>query len=150
MEKPIILVVEDNPTSQKVVALLAEEFGFNAIVVGCCAEALQAIREQDIYDVVLMDLRLPDIDGISCTQKLRQLIRDSRHIPVIGMTGYVGPNDRQICLDAGLDDHLGKPFTAKEFRDMVLKWAKPQDRSIDKLGQVLDFRHPPKSAADEQ
>jgi CheY-like chemotaxis protein len=150
MDKPIILVVEDNPTSQKVVSLLADEFGFKAIVVGCCAEALQAIREQDVYDVVLMDLRLPDIDGISCTQKLRQYIRDARHIPVIGMTGYVGPNDRQICLDAGLDDHLGKPFTAKEFRDMVLKWAKPQNRPSEKLGQVLDFRQCPKSVSEEQ
>jgi CheY-like chemotaxis protein len=121
MERPIILVVEDHPTQQKVIELLAEEYGFHAVVVSDCQAAEQALKENLVYSLILMDLKLPDTDGVTCTSRLRPLIGENANVPVIGMSGM--DNARDYCLHNGMDDFLAKPFTAREFRDMVHKWV---------------------------
>lgn len=127
MDQPVILVVEDNEIQRKVIKLLASEFGFEAIVCASCQEALDAYAVGgDIYSLVLMDLRLPDQDGNICTRALRNVrVKSRKYIPVIAMTGYMGSDDQRKCVELGFDDLLTKPFSSKEFRDVVLKWAKP-------------------------
>jgi CheY-like chemotaxis protein len=125
MDKPIILVVEDNEIQRKVIKLLASEFGFEVVLCGSCSEAMDAYAVGgDIYSLILMDLRLPDIDGSTCTRNIRDIDnRTSKRIPVVAMTGYMGMDDKTKCGDMGFDDCLIKPFSSKEFRDMVLKWT---------------------------
>lgn len=126
MDKPIILVVEDNEVQRKVIKLLAAEFGFEPVMAATCSEALDAYAVGgDIYSLILMDLRLPDTDGNICAQHLREIkVHGKRKIPIVAMTGYVAANDKEKCNELGFDDCLIKPFSSKEFRDMVLKWTK--------------------------
>ena len=133
MEKPVILVVEDNEIQRKVINLLAGEFGYNAVVAATCQEACDAFSiGGDIYKLVLMDFRLPDLDGLKCTKRLREIRRNSVHVPVVAMTGYVGADDVSRCIQAGFDDCLIKPFSSREFRSMVDKWVgKGQGRLLN-------------------
>jgi two-component system sensor histidine kinase/response regulator len=133
MNKPIILVVEDNEIQRKVIKLLAAEYGFDVILCADCGEALDAyVVGGDIYSMILMDLRLPDVDGATCARHIRdiKLPRGRRKVPMIAMTGYVAADDKQKCAAMGFDDCLIKPFSSKEFRDIVFKWSRPQDRNV--------------------
>jgi CheY-like chemotaxis protein len=124
MDKPVILVVEDNEIQRKVINLLAGEFGYNAVLAATCEEACDAFAVGgDIYRLVLMDFRLPDLDGLQCTKRLREIRRSTFQVPVVAMTGYVGVDDAARCIDAGFDDCLIKPFSSREFRAMVDKWV---------------------------
>lgn len=141
MDNPVILVVEDNEIQRKVIKLLASEFGFEAIVCSNCQEALDAfIVGGDIYSLVLMDLRLPDKEGSVCTKALRSIrLKNRKSIAVIAMTGYMGNDDRRKCIELGFDDLLTKPFSSKEFRDIVLKWAKKPVPRYEHQGNVFQF-----------
>jgi len=142
MSKPIILVVEDNDIQRKVIKLLANEYGFEVILCGTCADALDAYAVGgDIYSMILMDLRLPDLDGVTCAAHIRDIKvpRARRKVPIIAMTGYVAADDKQRCAAMGFDDCLIKPFSSTEFRDMVHKWAKPATRRFAD-DTVVEFR----------
>lgn len=126
MDKRVILVVEDNQTQQKVIALLAEEYGFKTVLVSTGAEALDAVAaSQEIFALVLMDIALPDFDGIECTARLRAMV--DRHIPIIAMSAFSAEDLRGRCLASGMDDYLEKPFNAKEFHSILIKWATQAD-----------------------
>ncbi|HEY9681053.1 MAG TPA: response regulator [Oculatellaceae cyanobacterium] len=125
-ERPIILVVDDNPTQQKVINILAEKFGFLTVVVSSGKEALSAIAACDTcFDAILMDVNMPDIDGIECTKRLKQFLKNqgTRMTPIIAITARASDEDRKACIEAGMDDYLSKPFAADDFRRMLLKWA---------------------------
>jgi len=124
-EKPLLLVVEDDPVQQKVILILTEKFGFLAVVVNTGQEALSALSACNTgFDVILMDWKMPDMDGIECTRRIRQLERaKSAHTPIIAVTAYAMESDRKICMEAGMDDYLSKPFSADDFRRVLLKWA---------------------------
>jgi two-component system sensor histidine kinase/response regulator len=133
MNKPIILVVEDNEIQRKVIKLLAAEYGFDVILCAGCEDALDAYAVGgDIYSMILMDLRLGDSDGVTCAQNIRgiKLPRGRRKVPMIAMTGYVHANDKERCAAMGFDDCLIKPFSSKEFRDIILKWSSSQDNNV--------------------
>jgi CheY-like chemotaxis protein len=124
MNRPCILVVEDNEIQRKVIKLLSLEYGFESVFAVNCQEALAAfMASADLYDLVLMDLRLPDGNGEECAAQLRR-IRGAKRVPIVAMTGYIDSDNKQHCTDMGLDDCLIKPFSAREFRDMVNHWTK--------------------------
>lgn len=103
-----ILVAEDNRTNQRVVLRLLELLGYRADVVSSGAEVLAAVRRQH-YDVILMDMRMPDLDGIETTQKIRQMAQHAS-IWIIAMTANTMTQDRQRCYTAGMNDYLSKPI----------------------------------------
>jgi len=104
-----ILLAEDNAVSQKVALLMLERLGYRADVAANGLEVLEALRRQP-YDVVLMDTRMPKMDGLIATREIcREFSRDLRP-RIIGMTAGNLRDDRQRCLAAGMDDYLGKPF----------------------------------------
>jgi CheY-like chemotaxis protein len=123
--KPSILLVEDDATQQMVMRVLCEKFGFTAFIVSSATEALNAFQTcPTCYDAVLMDWKLPDVDGIECTRQIREIEAvTGRHTPIIAVTAYAMEGDRQKCLDAGMDDYLSKPFTANDFRAILLRWT---------------------------
>lgn len=127
MDKPIILVVEDNEVQRKVIKLLASEFGFEVVLCATCHEAMDAYAVGgDIYSLILMDLRLPDVDGNVCAQNLRNIKMPTkgRKVPIVAMTGNLTLADKSACANMGFEDCLIKPFSSKEFRDMVHKWTR--------------------------
>lgn len=117
-----ILVVEDNPVLQRVIQLLSKKFGVEADVVPNGNAALSALAGRE-YAAVFMDWRMPDMDGLECTRRIRQSEADTaRHVPIIAMTANVMDEDRQRCLDVGMDDYMSKPFNSDQFKQMLLRW----------------------------
>ena len=137
---PTILVVEDNPTLQKMVALMAKRRGAETVVVGSCWEAEQAVANEPArFTLILMDWSLPDNTGLYCTGMLRALL--PHNVPIIAMTGHAMPGDREQCLEAGMDDYLCKPFTFDQFTGLLNKWmqvqplpVRPNELNIEELG----------------
>lgn len=123
MNTPLILVVEDNAVLQRVIQLLSKKFGINADIVSNGQDALLSFTSGRNYSVVFMDWRMPDMDGLECTRRIRQHERNAGgHVPIIAMTANAMDEDRQACLDVGMDDYMSKPFNTEQFRDMLDKW----------------------------
>jgi two-component system, sensor histidine kinase and response regulator len=110
-----VLVVEDNPVNQAVAFGLVEKQGYSPRVVGNGREALAALRKEH-FDLVLMDIQMPEMDGIEATLAIRREERESsRHVPIIAMTTLAMHGDRRRCLEAGMDDYISKPIDVHEF-----------------------------------
>jgi two-component system, sensor histidine kinase and response regulator len=119
-----VLLAEDNLVNQKVALRMLSRLGCQARAVGNGLEALAAL-ERETYDVVLMDVQMPDMDGFEATRRIRQ--REAAaggHIPVIAMTAHAMEGDRQRCLDAGMDGYLSKPVKPDEIAKVLQPYAK--------------------------
>jgi signal transduction histidine kinase len=119
-----ILLVEDNDINQIVASELLRDAGFIVDVADNGQIALDRIAGAG-YDLVLMDMQMPVMDGIAATVELRRL-QANRSLPVIALTANVMVQDRQKCLDAGMNDFLAKPIEPQEMWDILLKWIKPR------------------------
>ena len=117
-----ILLVEDNPVNQKVAVRLLERAGHRVDAVGNGIEALVAL-EKFPYDIVLMDVQMPEMDGFEATRFLRVREGDRSHMPVIAMTAHAMKGDRENCLKAGMDDYVAKPIQPKELLSVIDRWA---------------------------
>ncbi len=124
---PRVLVVEDTPVNQIVAARLLERCGANADVVGNGFEALAALAHTT-YDAVLMDCRMPELDGYDTTRELRRREVDShQHTPVIAMTAHAVAGAAEECLAAGMDDYLTKPLRRDELVCKLRRWIAADD-----------------------
>ena len=134
-ETPLILIVEDNAAQQMVMRVLCDKFGFTAYLVTSGEEALDALRAcSTCFDAILMDWKLTGIDGGQCTRKIRELEAPAnRRTPIIAITAHAMTGDREMCLKADMDDYLSKPFTADQFRAILLRWTYNADRPNLKL-----------------
>ena len=106
-----VLLAEDNYVNQLLTVALLKEWGVTVDVVGDGLQALEALR-QNRYDLVLMDIQMPGMDGLTATAQLRKPesgVLDPR-VPVVALTAHAMREDRQRCLDAGMDDYLSKPI----------------------------------------
>jgi PAS domain S-box-containing protein len=109
-----ILVAEDNPMNQKLIVLLLEKRGYRAIAVRTGAAVLQAVRNQN-FDLVLMDVEMPGINGLDATRAIRQMeASGTRHLPIAAMTAHAMRGDRERCLEAGMDAYISKPIQASD------------------------------------
>jgi signal transduction histidine kinase/DNA-binding response OmpR family regulator len=108
-----ILVVEDNQVNQKIALLTLQKLGYHADVATNGVEALHALRRQS-YDVVLMDVQMPIMDGLTTTHCIRQEWTESQRPRIIAMTANVLEGDRDKCLAAGMDDYISKPICLDE------------------------------------
>jgi len=118
-----ILLVEDNATNQKVALRMLARFGITAVLAADGQQALASL-EREHFDLVLMDCQMPAMDGYEATRLWR--IRESeRHLPrspVIALTANAMQADRATCLEAGMDDHLAKPFNTKKLSAILAQW----------------------------
>lgn len=109
-----LLLAEDNVINQKVAVRFLQKYNFEVTVVGNGIEALEALSN-DRYDLVLMDVQMPVMDGLEAVQHLRRReATTGGHIPVIAMTAHAMQGDRERCLEAGMDGYISKPFKAHE------------------------------------
>ncbi|MFN7986747.1 MAG: two-component regulator propeller domain-containing protein [Thermoanaerobaculia bacterium] len=103
-----ILLAEDNPTNRELALLMLGRLGYSADVAANGAEALDAVRE-NVYDLVFMDVQMPELDGIAATRQIRAELGASGP-RIAAMTAHALPGDREACLGAGMDDYLVKPI----------------------------------------
>ncbi|MCG3195197.1 MAG: Signal transduction histidine-protein kinase BarA [Thermoanaerobaculia bacterium] len=120
-----ILLVEDNEINQEVARELLELAGFAVAIAGNGREALRMVK-QDGYDLVLMDVHMPVMDGYAATREIRGLESEVRDVPIVAMTANALVGDRERCLEAGMDDHVGKPVVPRELLDALARWIKPR------------------------
>jgi CheY-like chemotaxis protein len=117
-----ILIVEDSVINQKVARALAEKAGYRCEVAANGIEALAAIRERP-YDLVLMDVQMPEMDGYTATRRVRGLAGEIARTPIVGMTANAMKGDREKCLEAGMDDYISKPINTQEFLQKISQWV---------------------------
>jgi len=115
-----LLLAEDNPINQEVARELLLAVGLVIDTAGDGAQAVQLARDHD-YDLILMDMQMPVLDGLAATRVLRGLPRYAR-TPILAMTANAFGDDRQACLDAGMDDHLPKPVEPELLYGMLVRW----------------------------
>jgi PAS domain S-box-containing protein len=106
--KAEILLVEDNLVNQKVATAMIKKLGCNVIVVPNGARALEQIALRR-FNLIFMDCQMPIMDGFEATRAIRQMVGEIRDIPIVAMTAHALKEDRQKCLDAGMNDYLSKP-----------------------------------------
>jgi PAS domain S-box-containing protein len=104
-----VLLAEDNPVNQKLAITLLQNQGHGVEVVADGEAALAAL-ERELFDVVLMDVQMPGMDGLEATRRIRAREGSGPHIPIIAMTAYAMKGDRERCLAAGMSDYLAKPI----------------------------------------
>jgi GAF domain-containing protein/CheY-like chemotaxis protein len=117
-----ILLAEDNAVNQKLALRLLERMGLRADVVGDGAAAIAAV-ERGGYDVVLMDVQMPEIDGLEATRQIRSRF-PGRDVRIIGLTANAMAGDREACLAAGMDDYVSKPIRPDELETAIAR-ARP-------------------------
>lgn len=126
-----VLVAEDNPVNQTLVASMLEQFGCSYTLVDNGAEAYAALAEapldstQQPIDLVLMDCQMPVKDGIQATREIREwesLFAEGESVPVIALTANAMEGDRERCMQSGMNDYLAKPFTQVALRNILLRW----------------------------
>ena len=117
-----ILVAEDHPVNQKLTISLLEKQGYNVLLVENGRDAVDAFRKGS-FAAILMDIRMPEMDGITATKAIRALEADRSHrIPIIGLTAQAFKEDRQASLDAGMDDYLIKPVRPSQLYAALDNW----------------------------
>jgi CheY-like chemotaxis protein len=125
-----ILVVEDNITNQKVICWLLESLGYSCDAVVTGAASLEALKVMH-YRLILMDMRLPDMDGCETTRHIRQA---GFTLPIIAVTANDIEESSQICLESGMDGYLAKPFSKAEIEKVLKHWLPLKIPSINKDG----------------
>ncbi|MBE9011132.1 PAS domain S-box protein [Pseudanabaenaceae cyanobacterium LEGE 13415] len=132
-----ILLAEDNVVNQKVALHLLSRLGYRADVAGNGLEVLAALERQD-YDVILMDVQMPEMDGLEATQ---QIVQQPNPPYIIAMTANAMEGDRQLCLDAGMSDYLSKPIRIDALRSVLSKCS-PVIRTVH-LSNLDPIESPP-------
>lgn len=118
-----ILLVEDNPVNQTVIEAMLRSLGYAVTLVDDGSQAVQRVQEQH-FDLILMDCRLPLMDGYEATRRIRQLTNPMAQCPIIALTANALQGDREECLAAGMDDYMAKPFKRADLQELIAHWLK--------------------------
>ena len=115
-----IILAEDNPINQKLMMRIFKKHKINADLVENGREVLNKLKESD-YDLILMDIQMPILDGYEATRKIRNREQETgaKHIPIIALTANAVKGDRQRCISAGMDDYLAKPIIVEELLNII-------------------------------
>jgi CheY-like chemotaxis protein len=117
-----VLLAEDQRINRRVALLQLKELGYDADAVTNGAEAIDAVA-RNAYDIVLMDLQMPEVDGLTAARAIRAAeVQTGRHVPIIALTANALERDRRACIDAGMDDYLAKPLEISDLRRMLERW----------------------------
>jgi CheY-like chemotaxis protein/HPt (histidine-containing phosphotransfer) domain-containing protein len=116
-----ILVAEDQSVNQELAIMMLERMGHHVDVVANGEEAVEAVRHKK-YDVVLMDCRMPEMDGYTATQAIRKREGKGKRIPIIAVTANAMQGDHEKCLKAGMDDYVTKPIKAEKLEAVLSRW----------------------------
>lgn len=117
-----VLVAEDNVINQKLARQLLEREGFHVVVAGDGQAAVEAAASRS-FDLILMDVHMPVMDGLTATEEIRRRARSGQRVPILALTAGGARADRESCLAAGMDDFLPKPITGQALRGALDRWV---------------------------
>ena len=117
-----VLLAEDHDINRALATIFLEEAGFDVDVAENGVDAVLAAQTTR-YDAILMDVRMPKLDGLGATRQIRAAESGERRTPIIAMTADASADDRQLCLEAGMDDFISKPFNPDQMVAAVTRWA---------------------------
>jgi two-component system, sensor histidine kinase and response regulator len=133
-----VLLVEDNPASQKVAMLMLQRLGLRVDLAFDGKEAIKA-AQKNRYGAILMDCLMPQIDGLEATRRIRAMENPGERTPVIALTANVLETERDKCLQAGMDDYLPKPINPSELAEKLSNWlSKPRAESAQHKAPVVN------------
>jgi CheY-like chemotaxis protein len=120
-----ILVVEDNLVNQRLATRLLEKRGYHVAVAGNGQQALLAL-EKERFDLILMDMQMPEMDGFEATAEIRKREKaNDRRLPIVALTAHAMKGDREKCLAAGMDGYLSKPIRPQELDAVLHRYLEP-------------------------
>jgi CheY-like chemotaxis protein/HPt (histidine-containing phosphotransfer) domain-containing protein len=136
-----ILLVEDNEINQKVAIKMLGDLGYSAIPAANGKVAL-AVLEHTVFDLILMDIQMPEMDGYEATERIRSSsTTPNNRVPIIAMTANAMKGDREACLKVGMNDYIAKPINAKQLLEKLDKWA-PRKKSWPQSYACRQIDHP--------
>ena len=141
-----ILVVEDNELNQEVALGLLESEGFVVEIANNGQEAVEMVS-QHAYDIVLMDMQMPVMDGLTATKEIRKLDQ-FKDLAILAMTANAMDQDKEKCAEAGMNDHVAKPIDPDELFNALLKWIKPKSSAPVKEMKVKQVAESVNDASD--
>lgn len=117
-----ILIAEDQPVNQKLLVRILERLGYAADAVENGAEAVQAVSRRR-YDIIFMDLQMPVMDGVAATKRIHEMLPPDQLPAIIAVTAFVRDEDKKMCLEAGMNDFLGKPISLNDVQKVLQRWG---------------------------
>ena len=125
-DRPLVLVVEDHAVNRMLATRMLAKFGCEVDIAENGRVACERTARQH-YDLLFMDCQMPEMDGFEATRLIRDREHNSgRHTPIVALTANAMSEDRERCLDAGMDDYITKPYSAADFQRAIERWCKPQ------------------------
>lgn len=121
LKKKKLLLVEDNPISQNLETKILREVGYDVEAVSSGIEAIEHVKT-GLFNLVLMDVEMTEMDGITATQKIRELPQPFSKIPIIAVTAHSSMKDRERCLNSGMDDYIAKPINIHFLKITIDQW----------------------------
>ena len=128
-----VLLAEDNSVNQLIAKAQLTRLGLTVDVASNGVEAVDAVRNRP-YDLVLMDIGMPEMDGVEATAVIRTLPGDTARVPIVALTAHVMRGDREGLLIQGLDDYLAKPIDRSELIRCLVHWLEPSEQSVVPIG----------------
>lgn len=120
---PKLLLVEDNPVNQKIARRVLERAGYAVDVAGDGAAAVAAAARER-YAAVLMDVHMPELDGLEAARRIRRLPPPACDVPIVAMSASLHPDDASLCVDAGMNDSVRKPLVERELLPALERWVR--------------------------
>jgi signal transduction histidine kinase/DNA-binding response OmpR family regulator/HPt (histidine-containing phosphotransfer) domain-containing protein len=132
-----ILVAEDNSVNQEVAQLMLQKRGYSVTIASNGREAVKLIAESAQFDIILMDIQMPEMDGFHATAAIREIeSKGKRRTPIVAMTAHAMKGDRERCLEAGMDGYVSKPVQSKVLYETIEAMTRP-------AGPAESLSHPP-------
>ncbi|MFP4379241.1 MAG: response regulator [Candidatus Sumerlaeia bacterium] len=151
LEKTRILIVEDNMTNQKVAERVLEKYGYRSNSVANGLEAIHALSQIN-YDLVLMDIQMPEMDGMEATRRIREGKTNviNPDVPIIAMTAHAMKGDREECLEVGMDDYLAKPIIPEKLAAVLEKYSTSKSNYTKQYTSEEPVESPKRAAPGKQ
>jgi CheY-like chemotaxis protein len=133
-----ILLTEDNEVNQLVASRILNNAGFRVTIANNGLEAVNLVQKEN-FDLVLMDIQMPEMDGLTAVKTIRAL-RGFEHLPIVAMTAHAMSGDREMSIAAGMNDHISKPINIAELFQALIKWIEPKNPTLREEGYQNETR----------